>query len=385
MKQIHEMVGVFRSFSYKVIAVTGGPCGGKSTFMPMAVDFLRKQGFFVVVVSEAARELIAAGFHPGSPLWKSSLSFQRQVFKLILKKETTMFETLKELQIEERQVVFLCDRGLPDGAAYISSEDLKTLLKEFNVKYAHILDRYDGVINLVSAAKGAEAYYVQDTERFEDVEAARLLEERTVAAWHAHQHLCVIDNSTDFPTKINRALIAFKRMLNMPTAEEIEKKFRVDNFSLGQIPPGTWSFEIHQVYLRRPDKPGIECRLRSKTTDDGTSFYYTEKTSTEVEGVRGEFEEQITKARYDELFRYGDPSCKPITKTRYKIQDGGTIFELDIYYGRYEGLVILEIEFPTHEAMNSFVPPKQFTLIDVTSDKRYSNRMLAEKGIPVPP
>jgi CYTH domain-containing protein/predicted ATPase len=381
---LKELAGIFRfALNFKAVVITGGPCGGKSTFLKMAVAMLEKHGYRVIVVPEVARELIKAGFLPWDKSWKTSVSFQTIVLKAILEKEAFYFQSLREFADDGRPVVFICDRGLVDGAAYMGEEPFKSLLGDLGLAYAEVLDRYHGVVALVSAANGAEAHYAKDDERFESLEEAKALDVRTIAVWHGHLHLTIIDNSTGFPEKINRALIALRRVLHMPQATEIEKKYCVLGFHPSLVPEGTKASMIVQTYLLIPEKPGIECRVRAKTTNGSTSYYYTEKTATDTEGVRGEHEEQLTEIRYNELLALqADPACGCVEKTRYKIRYGSYMLELDVYAGKLGGLVTLEVEFPSVEAMAAFVPPPGFQLTDVTADKRYSNRMLAEFGKP---
>ena len=72
------MVNVFRFVEWiKVIAITGGPCAGKSTFLKMAIKLLEGFGFKVIVVPEVARELIASGIFPWDLDWKHSSDFQK--------------------------------------------------------------------------------------------------------------------------------------------------------------------------------------------------------------------------------------------------------------------------------------------------------------------
>jgi CYTH domain-containing protein/predicted ATPase len=384
-ERIISLIDMFRFYPWiKVVAITGGPCGGKSTFLSMAIALLVKYNFKVIVIPEMAREFISAGVTPWDPAWKTSKDFQKHVFLAILEKEARYFQALHDMNLEGRQVVFLCDRGTVDGIAYVGEAPYKEMLSELGVSFADVLDRYDGVLHLVTAAKGAEKFYVNDEVRKETPEEARIIDEKTFAAWQKHQHHKFVDNSTDFPTKINRALLALRRILAMPDqAQEIEKKFRVRGFSPSVIPPGTPSYEITQVYLDRQDRPGIECRVRMKMTDGDCSYAYTEKTPTATAGVRGESEEKITESRFRELCTaYSHPNWKPIKKTRYKIRFDNYTMELDVYRGELAGLVIVEVEFPSVEEMNAFVPPPRFNLIDVTSDKRYSNKSLSVDGIP---
>lgn len=70
-------------------------------------------------------------------------------------------------------------------------------------------NRYNQVIHLVTSADGAEEYYNMENNptRTEDVELARELDKRTVEAWVGHPYIDVIDNSTDFDTKMRRMIL----------------------------------------------------------------------------------------------------------------------------------------------------------------------------------
>lgn len=82
-----------------------------------------------------------------------------------------------------------------------------------------------------------------------------------------------------------------------------------------------------------------------------------------------------------------------IRKTRYLIPldgkevryhtDGskihsGTLAELDVFHGEYEGLTLVEVEFDSVEQANAFVPPEWFGE-DVSETGLYQNSRLAEK------
>lgn len=74
-----------------------------------------------------------------------------------------------------------------------------------------------------------------------------------------------------------------------------------------------------------------------------------------------------------------------VAKTRYYIdlcqQTGNNAYqgltaELDIFHGRHEGLLLVEVEFPNTESANTFLPPNWFG-DDVSSDPCYRNSFLA--------
>lgn len=68
-----------------------------------------------------------------------------------------------------------------------------------------------------------------------------------------------------------------------------------------------------------------------------------------------------------------------VEKTRYRIPVGKYTAELDIFHGRHEGLLLVEVEFPSIEAANAFTPPAWFGQ-DVSNDPRYRNSWLAHNS-----
>ena len=50
--------------------------------------------------------------------------------------------------------------------------------------------------------------------------------------------------------------------------------------------------------------------------------------------------------------------------------------EVDVFHGRHEGLMLVEVEFANTEAADAFVPPAWFGE-DVSTDPCYRNSFLA--------
>ena len=66
-----------------------------------------------------------------------------------------------------------------------------------------------------------------------------------------------------------------------------------------------------------------------------------------------------------------------ISKTRYKIPlPDGHIGELDVFHGRLDRLVFVEVEFEQEEEIRTFQPPEWFGE-NVSRDRRYSNSFLS--------
>ena len=79
--------------------------------------------------------------------------------------------------------------------------------------------RYDQVIHMVSAANGAEDCYTVAGHscRSEGVELARFLDNKIAEAWVGHPYFGVIDNSSNFNTKMIRMINMVCQRLDIDT------------------------------------------------------------------------------------------------------------------------------------------------------------------------
>lgn len=92
--------------------------------------------------------------------------------------------------------------------------------------------------------------------------------------------------------------------------------------------------------------------------------------------VREEYNLPLTKEAYEHLCPKADGRL--IHKIRYNIpyQEIYTI-ELDIFLDDLSPLILAEVEFPSEEAANCFVPPDWFGE-DVTFSSNYHNSTLSQ-------
>ena len=86
--------------------------------------------------------------------------------------------------------------------------------------------------------------------------------------------------------------------------------------------------------------------------------------------AREELEAELTEDAYKHLRDKIDGH--PITKRRYLIPFEPYTIELDVFEGHKSGLIMAEVEFPSIDEANNFVPPEWFGE-DVTNDKKYHN------------
>mgnify|MGYP006145064905 CR=1 FL=1 len=148
---------------------------------------------------------------------------------------------------------------------------------------------------------------------------------------------------------------------------ETERKFLV--LSNDFIKAAYAEKRITQGYLcSHPDRT---VRVRIK----GDKGYLTIKGRSNDSGTtRMEWEKEITLAEAKQLLAICEEGV--IDKTRYEIKAGSHVFEVDIFYGENEGLVMAEIELTDeHEA---FEKP-DWLGTEVTGDERYYNAYLSRK------
>ena len=148
---------------------------------------------------------------------------------------------------------------------------------------------------------------------------------------------------------------------------EIELKLKLDDLpDLGLLGKGK---KILQGYLDN------DIRLRKK----GNDFFMTVKGPGDL--VRKEWEVEIPKWVFQQL--WPRTKGKRLIKTRYEVNFGHFKIEVDEFLGRLAGLVLLECEFKHRKDVKKFkLPPWAKDAVDVTKDKRFSNKSLAEKGLP---
>lgn len=113
-------------------------------------------------------------------------------------------------------------------------------------------------------------------------------------------------------------------------------------------------------------------RKRKIVKNNEEKYIYTVKTGFNFLSMN-EYEEVLSKEQYDSI--KPDSSRYTIEKDRYIIPyNDGLKIELDIFHGKYEGLVFAEIEFKSEEqAMNTSIPE----WFDVEIGNIISNNMLS--------
>lgn len=361
------------------IAITGGPCAGKTTLMAKAVQVLNQRGVETLVCPESATTVF------GSMNLKRSIFDGVEMQRFIQAQQFANEKLLTTIAEETAKrtgnpVVILCDRGKIDGLAYTETEDFAGLLSENGTNIIETRDSYDAVIFLVTAAIGAKEAYTQanNKARSESAEEAIEVNNRTLVAWTGHPHLSIIDNSTGFSEKIARSIQAILDVLGIPDSLERERKFLVwfpDFHEIEKYNPV--KSEIIQTYL--PIKFGVERRVRLRGDGKDFTCFYAEKKSLDSPTDRAERERMISMSEYMSLLLEADfTTTSPIHKKRYCFPYQNRYLELDAYAGETRR-AILEVEFDDSN-FDIKLPPEIEVIKEVTGDERYSNQNIASNS-----
>ena len=352
------------------IALTGGPCGGKSTAMKFLEEELAKRGVEVFSVNEVATRLMNEGRTPEN---MGSYEFHRLLFSIQAKSERECTEKAQGCSAE--RAVVLCDRGLLDNSVYVEREDFLKYSSEFGYDEERIRNSYSAVFHLTTAAKGAENSYTlsNNSARSEGTERARELDDEILSAWVGTPHLRIIDNSTDFRGKLDRLLAETLAVLGIPEPYEIERKFLIEmpDLELLNRMPNCRRVPITQAYFNTPNEGLFRVRKRGEHT-----FIKTKKTK--ISDIRRiEVETELSSEDYEFYMALRMFIQGVISKDRYCIADNSTYYELDVY-PFWDDKATLEIELLSED--QEYTMPEYVKVIrEVTFEKDYRNKSMAIK------
>ncbi|MFD2566678.1 CYTH domain-containing protein [Pseudotenacibaculum haliotis] len=147
---------------------------------------------------------------------------------------------------------------------------------------------------------------------------------------------------------------------------EIERKFLVKNTSFKDL-----SFQknyIKQGFLNS-DKERV---VRIRITDD-TAFLTVKGVSNKSGTSRFEWEKEISKEEAQDLMQLCEPGI--IEKYRYLHQVENHVFEIDVFLGANEGLILAEVEISNED--EQFISPS-YLGDEVTGQEKYYNSNLSK-------
>ncbi len=361
------------------VALTGGPCAGKTTALARIREVVGECGVPVLMIPEVATDFIDGGI---TPAVLSVVDFQEQLIRHQIERENRWMKAA--FRMKAPVVLVLSDRGVMDARAYMSERDWIEVRARLRLSNDHDLCdvRYDGVVFLRSAACGAEQFYTtaNNTARTETLSEARALDARTEEVWLRHEHLVLIGNETGFEEKVRRAAAAVCHMVGIPEPLEIERKFEVSPLDLAAIPVPSVTFRILQDYLVNAGDE--ERRLRARGSGD--AWVYTETSKRPHPGstaqVRIETERIISAREYLNLLFQGRlPGTQQIKKERTAFVWQNRRWTVDRFEAPRSGLFLAEVELQ-HKDEQVEPPPFLKVIADRTENPAFRNSAIAQSS-----
>ena len=359
----------------KKIVLTGGPCAGKTTALVKITEYFSGFGYKVFNVPEVPTIYSTAGWNYLTP--NRSLYYQGE--RAILETQLALENQFVRLaEVCKKPVLIVCDRGTMDISAYIQPEEWDEITAMAGTSPNELLERYDAVLHLVSAADGAEQYYTTATNatRYEQaneegLQIARMLDKKIIKAWTGHPHLRVINNHDDFEAKLNRVLNEISKVVGLPQPPHEERVYRIA--MTGEIPECSESM-ITQTYLVA--EPGSEVRLRRREWSGGkvVNVHRSKKRISDTEVI--ETERQVDNNLYEQMLQQADPYRQTIRKRRQSFIWKGQFFQIDTFLSPVCDLIVMETKGVAEQETVNF-PPFIKVLEDVTGNRTYYNYNIA--------
>jgi len=331
------------------LVLTGGPCGGKTTGQARLSTFFENLGWKVYRVPETATVLLGGGVNFAELPEYAQIEFQENLLRTMIQIENSFFALA---EASERNCLVICDRGTMDASAFVSKEQWEEILARNQCDEVDIRDnRYHQVVHMVTSAKGAEQYYSIDNHatRLEGLEEARDRDTNAAEAWIGHPYVDIIDNKSDFESKINRLISCVAVKMGIDIGDRLNVNAKKVKFAInGPLPkdtafPNFRDFEVTHHYLQTATR-NMQSRLRKRGRMGKYSYIHTIRK--QMGGQVIEVKTPLTHRDYLHLSDQEDPLHLMVNKIRRCFMYNNQYFQLDIYrdpcHPRCKGLMLLE-------------------------------------------
>lgn len=359
--------------SVNKIVLTGGPCAGKSTALKYIEEYYTDLGFRVISVPEGATALMKAGITYES--CGSVDAFETILLEYQIGRENKALSEAE--QYSDEKILIVCDRGTIDCRSYMSREGYMEALAKLGCSNVSLRDSYDAVFHMVTAANGAQNDYSEDSNayRIESAGEAVIADEKVLKCWIGHPHLRVIGCRETIGEKLNDLIAEISFFLGVPRPLEIERKYLTEHPDIRALEddPFCHRVEISQTYLEDAEG-GYRVRKRG---ENGEYLYFLTRKKKISAITRIETEERITKEEYEEHLQRSSRPLKTVTKDRYCMVYKNRYFEIDVF-PFWNDRALMEIELRSEDEAYE-LPPDIKVIREVSSEKEYTNKSIAER------
>ncbi|CAH1797770.1 unnamed protein product [Owenia fusiformis] len=412
--KMSQSIGTNNNKVYRLV-LTGGPCGGKTTGQSRICSFFESIGWKVYRVPETATVLLSGGIKFPELSAEDAYNFQENLLNTMLRIEDTYFDLASTCK---RNCLVICDRGVMDATAYLPPESWEKMRNKNDWNNVELRDnRYNQVIHLVSAAKGAEEFYSCESnqQRSEGLDLARHLDDKASQAWVGHPYYDVIDNTTDFEGKCVRTVAAVCNRLGIDAGDRLSLDAKKRKFLVAKLPPDlldvcitsdqpaegsnklkTTNSEVYPQfqdfivlhdYLVTPNSK-MQARVRRRgqnvewdvergvwKLETGNWTYTHTLRKPRVDHQKVETKMNISKREYQLLLAQRDLKHFTIYKKRRCFLWNNQYFQMDIYqdpcHPRAKGIIILETYTTLHDDKLKLPDFLDITR-EITVDTQYS-------------
>lgn len=360
------------------IALCGGPCGGKTTAASVITDRLQVLGWRVFRVPEAATLMLSGGFTFKGITSEQVYNFQLNLLKLMMHLEDAFMDVAQNCG---QRAIVLCDRGSMDASAYMDEPQWQALLDELGYTVVGLRDsRYNCVIHLISAAEGASKFYNTDTNvvRMESVDEAKSLDLRIMNAWVGHPYLHIVDNSTDFTSKITRILDIVLQHLGEQSIGVRKRKFLIQAIPT-EFPVISELYRVEHVCLLALD--GTQPRIRKRGQNGRYTYTHTIRYPNTF-GERLELRRVLSGREFLNLKRQIDPNRFVVKKTRRSFHYQNQYYELDCFEDlMFNGKSLMMLEAYIADGHDVILPDWLEVEREVTGQSEFSLYQLSLKPL----
>lgn len=297
----------------------------------------------------------------------------------------TYFENMAKLQ--NKDVLIVCDRGACDTFAYCSEAVKAAVLERENWTIDFLNHhRYDKIIHMVTAAKGARDFYGLDNEaRHESAREGIDIDRKIQEVWFTNPRYVIIDNSDkSFQCKISRVFSEIGDLVTLPT-EKFVRKFLLSRTFNEDFFPGDVFFAPYTesiVYLTSHQKKQISY-LRKRDYVRSAKVIYTLKKRVISDKVEKRIEtgQQISKQVYNEFLKQKDEKKRALFKEcfyfRMEHDENVSIYKIETFLLKNNTFSVLHLT-SNSQGKEYKIPDFLEVVREVTDEKPFFTYKLAK-------